>query len=329
MSLENPLFLLLLILAAAAAWLYFRSSGPQEAAWPLPENSSLSEARPSLKARAAALHSPVLILSALALIVLALARPEKILERLHGSGEGIDIMLAMDTSTSMSAIDLSPSRIQAAKAAAISFIARRTSDLIGAIQFGGAPELVCPLTSDYSALDSQISALYPGMTGSDGTAIGDGIVSALNHLKAGTAKSKIIILMTDGRSNTGLVDPITAAKVAQEQGVKIYTIGCAKHGPAEAPVQTPEGTVMATVSDDLDDALLTKIADMTGGRYYRVSDSQNLRQIYDIIDKLEKSKTRQPPELIKSDLYQYPAAAAAICLVLEAILGGVFFLRWP
>ncbi|MDE2314510.1 MAG: VWA domain-containing protein, partial [Elusimicrobia bacterium] len=195
MSLGSPLFLLLLALIAAAAWLYFRSRGPREANWPLPENSALSEAKPSLKTRAAALHSPVLILAALALIVLALARPEKILERLHGSGEGIDIMLAMDTSTSMSAIDLSPSRIQAAKAAAISFIARRTSDLIGAIQFGGAPELVCPLTSDYSALDSQISALYPGMTGSDGTAIGDGIVSALNHLKAGTAKSKIIILM--------------------------------------------------------------------------------------------------------------------------------------
>jgi len=329
MSLGAPLFLLLLVIAAAAAWLYFGLRGSQEANWPLPENAALSAAKPSLRTRAAAFYSPALILAALVLIIAALTRPQKILERLRGSGEGIDIMLAMDTSTSMSAIDLSPSRIQAAKAAALDFIARRTSDLIGAVQFGGAPELVCPLTSDYSALDSQISALYPGMTGADGTAIGDGIVSALNHLKAGTAKSKIIILMTDGRSNTGLIDPITAAKVAATEGVKVYTIGCAKHGNALAPVQTPNGTVMATVPDDLDDALLTQIADMTGGRYFRVSDSQNLKEIYGTIDKLEKSKTSRPPEIIKSDLYRYPAALAAILLILEAVLGGTFFLRWP
>ncbi|MHB2025861.1 MAG: VWA domain-containing protein [Elusimicrobiota bacterium] len=329
MSLGSPIFLVFLAATAGAAWFYFKSEKIKKAAWPLPENPSL-DARIPLKTRLASLYSPILKIAALILITIGLSRPQKILRWIGGSGEGIDIMFAMDTSTSMSAADFTPSRIEAAKATALRFIQGRTFDRIGAVQFGGAPELVCPLTSDYSALSSQILSLYPGMTQTDGTAIGDGIVSAVNHLKPGTAKSKIIILMTDGRNNTGLIDPISAANVAATQGIKIYAIGCAKKGQALVPVKYPSGnTVMVPINDDLDDVLLTKIASITGGEYFRATNNHDLKEIYTTINALEKSKLSAPPKTMKSDIYSYPAAAAVILLVLEAILSASAFLRWP
>jgi Ca-activated chloride channel family protein len=214
-----------------------------------------------------------LLTAALCLLAFALSRPQKVRNEARGLGSGIDIMMAVDTSLSMSALDFSPeSRLDAAKETASQFIEGRTQDRIGAIVFGGAPQLACPLTSDYTALLGEIKDFYPGMTHTDGTAIGDAIVSAVNHIKDGSAKSKIIVLLTDGRSNTGVIDPITAAKIAQTYGIKIYTIGTAKRGQSMMPIDDPSrGRVMVPIDDDLDDDLLTQVAEMTGGQYFRVT----------------------------------------------------------
>lgn len=268
--------------------------------------------------------------TALALVVLGLARPQKVSSRLRGEGQGIDIMLAVDSSLSMGAVDLSPNRIGAAIETAKRFVMGRVEDRIGIITFGGGTELVCPLTLDYDAVLGQLDGLSAGMTDTDGTAIGDGIVSALNHLKDSTAKSKIIILLTDGRSNTGVVDPLTAAKTAASMGVKIYTIGAAKRGPALMPVDDPNrGRVMVQIDDDLDDDLLAEIARETGGRYFRATSLKQLKEVYDTIDKLEKSKVKLPDIVSRDDRYRPFVLAAALLLLAEAALSSTWLLRWP
>ena len=267
---------------------------------------------------------------ALFLIVFSLARPQKISSTLKGFGEGIDIMLTIDSSLSMGSIDIKPSRIEAAKQTAIDFVLGRVQDRIGLVTFGGAPELLCPLTLDYSALISQIKTLEPGITQTDGTAIGDGIVSALNHLKQSHAKTKIIILLTDGRSNTGAVDPVTAARAAASLGVKIYAIGTARHGPALMPVHDPNGgTVMVRMNDDIDDELLTQIAQLTGGQYFRVTNADKLKEVYATIGKLQKSKVKIPPTIMRTDLYRIPVLLAVLVLLSEILLSNTWLLRWP
>ena len=239
-------------------------------------------------------------------------------------------MLAIDSSLSMSSIDIKPNRIEAAKEAAINFVLGRVQDRIGLVTFGGAPELLCPLTLDYNALVSQIKTLYPGITESNGTAIGDGIVSAINHLKQSRAKTKIIILLTDGRSNTGTVDPITAARAAASLGVKIYTIGTARHGPTLMPVRDPSGgQVMVRIDDDIDDALLTQIAQMTNGRYFRVTNRNELKEVYETINQLQKSKVKIPPIIMRTDMYRIPVLIAALFILLEILLANTWLLRWP
>ncbi len=330
MTLAHPWALLLLVVvAAAAAWALGGWKG-RDGALPFPASPALWSSAPSLKGRLAR-WAPALLKSAvLALVVFGLARPQKVTSELRGLGEGIDIMLAMDTSLSMSATDFAPNRLEAAKETARRFIDGRTDDRIGIVVFGGAPQLASPLTLDYDALQSQLASLTPGMTQTDGTAIGDGIVSALNHLKSSRAKSKIIILMTDGRSNTGIVDPITAAKTAAAMGVKIYTIGTAGRGPALMPYDDPQqGRVMVRIDDDLDEELLTQIAQITGGQYYRATSLKELRQIYDTIDKLEKSKVKLPDVVSRDDLYRGPVLAAALLLLAEAALSSTWLLRWP
>jgi Ca-activated chloride channel family protein len=240
-------------------------------------------------------------------------------------------MLAMDTSTSMSALDFAPlSRIDAAKDTARRFVEGRAQDRIGVIVFGGAPQLASPLTADYDAVYQVLDGLTPGMTQTDGTAIGDGIISAVNHLKDSDAKSKIIIMLTDGRSNTGLIDPITAAKTAASLGIKVYTIGCGKRGQSVMPVDDPvQGRVMVTIDDDLDEDLLDQIARMTDARYFRATSLKELREIYATIDKLEKSQVKLPDVVSRDDRYRFPVAAAALLLLLEAVLSNTWLLRWP
>jgi len=322
-------WLLLPPVALAAAWRIF-SGERGHAALPFPADRELWRAEPTPRARLSRWLPLGLKGLALLLVVGALARPQKLSSRAHGLGRGIDIMLAFDSSLSMSSIDLSPSRIEAAKATAIRFVRGRAQDRIGIVTFGGATQLICPLTLDYDAVEAQLDQLYPGITKADGTAIGDGIVSALNHLKGSDAKSRVIILLTDGRSNTGVVDPMTAAKTAAAFGVKIYTIGTAKRGQSLMPVDVPgRGRMMVPIDDDLDDDLLDSIARETDGRYFRATSLQELKEVYATIDKLEKSDVKLPDIVSRDDRYRAPVLAAALLLLCEVSLANTWLLRWP
>jgi Ca-activated chloride channel homolog len=263
--------------------------------------------------------------AALTLAAAALARPQSVKALPADDARGVDIVLAVDSSLSMSANDLKPSRIGAAREIAESFIKGRVSDRIGLVTFGGAPLLMCPPTTDYDALRERLDDLAPGMTKSDGTAIGDGLVAAARRLKDAAAKSKVIVLLTDGRSNTGAVDPLTAAKAVASYGIRVYAIGTAGRGPATVTIngQTQE------IDDDLDDELLAQIAQLTGGKSYRAQTSGELARVFAEIDRLEKSEIKRPPVVAVAD-HHVPLIALAFALLLaESGLAATSLLRWP
>ncbi len=196
--------------------------------------------------------------------------------------------------------------------------------------FGGAPLLMCPPTTDYDALRERLDDLTPGITKSDGTAIGDGLIAAARRLKDSAAKSKAIILLTDGRSNTGAVDPITAAKAVAAYGIRVYAIGTAGRGPATMTVDDPrQGKVTVQIDDDLDDELLAQIASLTGGKSYRAQTSGELAKVFAEIDRLEKSEIKRPPVVAVAD-HHVPLTALALALLLaESGLAATALLRWP
>ncbi len=328
MRLASPWLLLLAPLAwAAAAWVLARG---RSAALSYPAGAQLRRARPGARARLSRVTAPLSLAAALTLCAVALARPQRVEREPGGGGSGIDIMLAVDTSLSMSSIDIKPDRITAAKELAKAFALGRPDDRIGLVTFGGAPVLACPLTTDRDALVSRLDSLYPGITKVDGTAIGDGLVSAAQRLQDGKAKSKVIILLTDGRSNTGVVDPITAAKTAAAVGAKIYAIGTAGHGTAMMVVDDPRyGKQMVPTDDDLDDELLAKLAEITGGKSYRAQSRGELEKVFHEIDGLEKSEIKRPDIVSVSDRYRGLLLAAAGLLLLESALSASVLLRWP
>ncbi|MBI5208923.1 MAG: VWA domain-containing protein [Elusimicrobia bacterium] len=328
MTLAYPQLALLGLAVLAAAWWAGVRLEARRRAWSFPASAPV---RASWKTRAARLLPPALKALALLLIVAGLTRPQRVSSRSQAVGEGIDIMLVIDTSTSMNALDFQPeNRLFAAKDTAIRFVRGRLSDRIGLVIFGGAAMLSCPLTLDYDALTQRIGELEAAMTKTEGTALGDGIVTGVNRIKNSDGKSKILILLTDGRHNTGVIDPLTAAKVARTYGVKIYTIGCAKRGQALMPVDDPRfGRVMVRVDDDLDEDGLTEIARLTDGKYFRATSLQELRDVYDSIDRLERTKVKLPDIVSRADRYHVPVAAAALILLLEAAASQTLLLRWP
>lgn len=224
---------------------------------------------------------------AIAAVIVALARPQSHDSLSSSTIEGTDIVLALDISSSMLATDLRPNRIDAAKEVASKFISQRTNDNIGLVVFSGESLSLMPLTTDKAAL---INALNNTKTGAlnDGTAIGDGIASAINRLVSGQAKSKSIILLTDGTNNAGDVAPATAAQIARQKGIRIYPIGVGTNGSIQ--ISDPYGFSTTTMETKIDDEALRKIASATGGKYFRATDSRMLRQVFEEIDALEKSK---------------------------------------
>lgn len=240
----------------------------------------------------------------LSLVILALARPHDdndIEEYKKKNIEGIDIILAMDVSGSMLAEDFKPNRLEAAKKVAMDFISERPSDRIGLVLYEGEAYTKVPLTTDHNLLLNAFEEVRTGMV-AQGTAIGVGLVTAINRLETSDAKSKVIILLTDGVNNSGDVDPVTAAQIAKEYGIRVYTIGIGQDGMAPYPMQSAFGTVMQNMPVEIDEELLTEIADITGTKYFRAKNQDELEQIYDEIDTLEKSKVRvlefktDPPE---------------------------------
>jgi Ca-activated chloride channel family protein len=253
------------------------------------------------------------------LFIVALARPQTSMSRQDISVEGIDIILANDISSSMLAEDLKPNRMEAAKAVAKEFIAGRPDDRIGLVVFSGESFTQCPLTTDHSKLLNLFDDLKFGLI-DDGTAIGDGLATAVNRLKESKAVSKVIILLTDGVHNTGALDPQSAAEIASLYGIRIYTIGAGTIGYAPAPVRTPFGMQYQQMEVKIDEPLLKKISAMTNGKYFRATNKKKLEETYQEIDRLEKSKIDVTEFRRKKEEYGIFVLIGILLLGAEAIL---------
>ena len=267
-------------------------------------------------------------LLALSCIIVALARPQVKFDETETEGQGIDIVLCIDVSGSMTAQDFTPNRMEAAKKVAIDFVNHRETDRIGVVIFAGESFTQCPLTTDHYVLKTQISQIRNGLL-EDGTAIGSGLATSVDRLRNSKAKSKVIILLTDGVNNGGLIDPSTAKEIAKTFKIKVYTIGVGTDGYAPTPVSTPLGIVMQSQKVSIDEGLLKNIATETGGKYFRATNNRSLENIYNEIDKMEKSKV----ELITFHRYSekfYPFIFAAMAfLLIEIILRYTLFRKFP
>jgi Ca-activated chloride channel family protein len=246
---------------------------------------------------------PVLFIAGLVLTILALARPQLQNTVVERNAEGIDIVLALDLSTSMRAEDLKPNRFDAAKTVATEFIDKRTSDRIGLVAFAAKSFTVCPPTLDYDLLKKLLEDVQMGVI-EDGTAIGMGLATSVNRLKESIAESKVIILLTDGQNNSGEIDPVTAADLAASFGIKVYTIGAGTRGTAPYPIDDPIfGRRYQNVRVDIDEEMMQRVADITGGKYYRATDTESLLSIYGEIDELERTKVEEVIYTENEDLY--------------------------
>ena len=268
-------------------------------------------------------HLPfVLRTAALALLVVAIARPRSSTQVEKVDTEGIDIVFAMDVSTSMLARDFSPDRLSAAKDIAIEFIAQRPSDRMGIVVFAGESYTQCPLTTDRATLINLMKDVQTDLI-EDGTAIGNGLATAVARMKDSDAKSRVIILLTDGVNNMGEIDPSMAAEIAKTYGIRVYTIGVGANGTAPYPVQTPWGIELQNMPVEIDEPLLKGIADGTGGRYFRATDNTKLAEIYGEIGQMEKTRTSVDSFPVYKDLFKNYALAALLCLLLELLVGAL------
>lgn len=276
---------------------------------------------------------PILRIAAFTALVLALARPQTQNSWKNQSVEGIDIMLTMDVSTSMLAEDLKPNRIEAAKYVASEFISGRPNDNIGLSIFAGEAFTQCPMTTDHSSLLSLLHNVRTDIAArgliEDGTAIGMGLANAVSRLKDSKAKSKVVILLTDGSNNRGDISPMTAAEVAKSMGIRVYTIGVGTKGTAPFPPSVTGLPQYVNLPVEIDEQTLKGIASATDGEYYRAQNNKELNQIYQEIDKLEKTKFNVKQFSRRYEAYQPFAVAAIIALLLEILMRVIVFRRIP
>lgn len=321
-SFAHPWWLLLLLSLVPIVYWYLREMHKSDASMRISSTSVLSQQPRS--PRLYLLHVPF-ALRCIAIICLAisLARPQ-LSESGGGSNvskEGIDIMMALDISGTMQAEDLKPNRLEAAKTVASEFIADRPNDNIGLVVFAGKSFTQCPLTTDHTVLINLFSSVKFGMI-DDGTAIGLGLANAINRMKDSPTKSKVIILLTDGSNNCGDIDPLTAAEIAQTFGIRVYAIGVGSKEEARIPYSTPAGIRYTTISGEFDETTLQRIAQATGGQYFRATNNSKLRAIYKEIDQLEKTKIQvsEYSYTKKHDAHATFLLIAGICLLLELLL---------
>ena len=268
-------------------------------------------------------HLPFLLrTAALCLLIVAIARPRSSTQVEKVDTEGIDILFAMDVSTSMLARDFQPDRLSAAKDIAIEFIAQRPSDRMGIVVFAGESYTQCPLTTDRATLINLMKEVQTDLI-EDGTAIGNGLATAVARLKDSDAKSRVVILLTDGVNNRGEIDPAMATEIAKTYGIRVYTIGVGANGTAPYPVQTPWGIELQNIPVEIDEALLQHIAEGTGGRYFRATDNTKLAEIYGEIGQMEKTRTSVDSFPVYKDLFKNYALAALVCLLLELLIGAL------
>ncbi|HBL71044.1 MAG TPA: aerotolerance regulator BatA [Alistipes sp.] len=264
------------------------------------------------------------------LLVVALARPQQIEQNVRTSSEGIDIMLAIDVSASMLARDFEPDRITAAKEVAGSFISDRYGDRIGLVAFAAEAFTQSPLTTDQSTLQTLLAQIRSGLIDDSGTAIGNGLATAINRLRESDAKSKVVILLTDGENNRGEITPITAAEIAKAQNIRVYTIGVGTEGMAPYPAVDMFGNITFVKQKvEIDEKTLTAMAEMTGGRYFRATDNAKLKAIYDEINQLEKSKVEVTEHLSYHEQFLAWVLAALGLLLAEFLLANLVLKRIP
>ena len=271
----------------------------------------------------------VLRMVAVALFIVALARPVNITEEHETTTDGIDIVMAMDISGSMLARDFTPDRLTSAKHLAAEFVANRRGDCIAVVAFAGEAFTQAPLTSDQAVVETMLSRLRSGVV-EDGTAIGNGLATAVNRLRESGAKSKVVILLTDGVNNRGQISPLMAAEIARDMGIKVYTIGVGTRGRAPYPAVDMFGnktTVMADV--EIDEELLREISSMTGGKYYRAVNDEALREIYAEINELETSKVQVTNYQTYEELFLMWVVLGLLCLGLEFLFDKVVLNRLP
>jgi Ca-activated chloride channel homolog len=274
-------------------------------------------------------HLPAALrMLALAALIIALARPQDFSSGQNITAEGIDIAIILDISGSMLAEDFKPNRLEAAKNLTDQFIQSRISDRIGLVIFAREAFTQCPLTIDYAVLRNLLLEIKSGMV-PDGTAIGNAIANGVNRLKDSDAESKVMILLTDGVNNAGEVDPVSASEIAKTFGIRIYSIGVGTRGEAPFPVQTPFGTRYQMMPVEIDEPLMKKISETTGGNYFRATNNKALEEIYDTIDKMEKTKIEITSYRTARELYYGWLGGGLLLLFLEFGLLRTIFRKLP
>lgn len=315
---RNPELLWLLAVLIPLIVVYFIRQSNWQASVRLSSITRLEKAPASWKYYLR--HLPALLrFLTIALVIIALARPQSSEDFTNKEIEGIDIVICTDISGSMRARDFRPNRLEAAKEVAGEFISSRPNDRIGLVIFSAESFTQCPLTTDHSVVTNLLSEVRSGML-EDGTAVGLGLATSVARLKDSDAKSKVVILLTDGVNNSGEVSPQTAGEIAREFGVRVYTVGVGTQGKAPMPVQTPFGEQIQQMDVEIDEETLTKVAQLTGGKYYRATNKSNLQEIYKEIDELEKTRINTIEFSEKNDEYLPILLLAGILLFFEILL---------
>jgi Ca-activated chloride channel family protein len=327
MTFANPEYFYLLLLVPLLVFWYVRKGRKAFTELRVPSMKPYASGGPGWKVRFRHLTA-LLRLLALVLVVVALARPQTTSEGENVSTEGIDIVLVTDISGSMLAEDFRPNRIEAAKSVAADFVDGRPNDRIGFVVFAGESFTQCPITLDHEVVKSLIASVKSGLI-EDGTAIGMGLATAISRLKDSKSKSRVIILLTDGVNNKGAIDPMTAAGIASTFGIRVYTVGVGTIGMAPYPVQTPLGTQYRNVPVEIDEELLKNIAVQTGGKYFRATDNDKLKMIYDEIDRLEKTKIEVTQFRRHKEDFYAAGFLAGFLLLGEAALALTVFRKIP
>ena len=314
----NPnLLYLLLLIPAFVAWYIFRQKDSKAS---IQMSSLMAFGNSPATIRVYLRHLPfALRMLAMGFVILVLARPQSFNVTQNVETEGIDIIIALDISSSMLAQDFKPDRLEAAKDIAIQFVSGRRNDRIGLVIFAGESFTMTPLTTDHRTVINQFREIRLGLI-EDGTAIGVGLATAVARLKDSDAESKVVILLTDGVNNTGEIAPLTASDIAKTYGVRVYTVGVGTHGTAPYPVQTPFGTRMQDMKVEIDEDVLKEIAHLTGGQYFRATDGKGLTRVYEQIDELEKTRIEVTEETRKREEFALYAIFALVLLGLDLVL---------
>lgn len=327
LTFKNPeLFYLQLVILPMVAWYIFRQK-KNTASIQVSSTASLFRAPKTMMHY---LRHSVFVLQMLAIVffVIVLARPQSSQSWENSTTEGIDIVIALDISSSMLARDFAPDRLEAAKNVAMEFISGREHDRMGLVVFSGEAFTQCPLTTDRAVLLNLFKDLKSGLI-EDGTAIGNGLATAVNRVKDSEAISRVVILLTDGENNRGEVAPMTAAEIAKTFGIRVYTVGVGSMGTAPYPVQTPFGTELREMEVKIDEPLLTEMANITGGKYFRATSNKKLEEIYKEIDQLEKSKIDVHQFSRRSEEFLPFALIGAFLLLASLFLRTTLFRNIP